>query len=63
MCNVRMPTPQKTTVPVAATDNRDATMQADLETRLRKRRAGAAANVLTGPAGIPATATLGGVAQ
>jgi hypothetical protein len=47
---------------VAATDNTEAQAQADLEARLRKRRAGAAANVLTSPTGIPSTATLGGVA-
>jgi hypothetical protein len=47
---------------VASTDNAEAQAQADLEARLRKRRAGAAANVLTGPTGIPSTATLGGVA-
>lgn len=63
MCMFKTPALPKTQVPVAATDNREATMQADLEARLRKRRAGAAANVLTGPGGIPATPTLGGVAQ
>lgn len=48
---------------VAAYDNTEAYQQADLEARLRKRRAGAAANVLTGPSGLPATPTLGGVAS
>lgn len=47
---------------VAAYDNQEAMQQSDLEARLRKRRAGAAADVLTAPSGIPATATLGGVA-
>lgn len=47
---------------VAATDNAEATRQADLEARLRRRRSGAAANVLTGPRGIPSTPKLGGVA-
>lgn len=47
---------------IAAYDNQEATQQADIEARLRKRQRGAAANVLTGPSGIPATATLGGVA-
>lgn len=62
MCMMpKMPTPKP--VPIAATDNREALAQADLETRLRKRRAGAAADILTGPAGIPATGTMGGVAQ
>lgn len=47
---------------VAATDNREAVQQADLEARLRRRRAGAAANVLTGQTGIPVTSQMGGVA-
>lgn len=47
---------------VAATDNQEATQQADLEARLRRRRAGAAANVLTSQTGIPVTAQMGGVA-
>lgn len=49
-------------VQIAAYDNQEATQQADIEARLRRRRAGAAADVLTGPSGIPATRTLGGVA-
>jgi hypothetical protein len=49
-------------VQIAAYDNTEALQQADLEASLRKRRAGAAANVLTSPIGIPATMTLGGVA-
>lgn len=48
---------------VAAADNQEAVQQADIEARLRKRRAGAAANVLTSASGIPATTTLGGTAQ
>ncbi len=47
---------------IAAFDNTDATQQADLEARLRRRRSGAAAQILTSPTGIPSTATLGGVA-
>ncbi len=35
--------------------------QGDIEARLRKFRAGAAANILTSPRGIPATNTMGGV--
>lgn len=55
-------TPKVSAARVAATDNTEATHQADIEARLRRRRAGAAANVLTGPAGIPAaTSTMGGV--
>lgn len=49
--------------PVAAIDNSEAARQADLESRLRRRRAGAASDILTGPTGIPSTATLGGVAK
>lgn len=47
---------------IAAYDNAEATQAADLEARLRRRRAGAAAQILTSPTGIPSTATLGGVA-
>lgn len=47
---------------IAAYDNTEANAQADIEARLRKRRAGAAANVLTSPVGIPATKKLGQVA-
>ncbi|PZQ99925.1 MAG: hypothetical protein DI533_04655 [Cereibacter sphaeroides] len=47
---------------VAAYDNEEANKQADIEARLRRRRAGAAADVLTSSTGIPATPTLGGVA-
>ncbi|WP_172600808.1 hypothetical protein [Cereibacter sphaeroides] len=55
--------PKIKTPPVAAVDNSEALAQADIEARLRKRRAGAAADVLTGPTGIPATQTLGGAAK
>lgn len=51
-----------TPLQVAAVDNQQATAQSDLEARLRKRRAGAAADILTSPRGIPATPTMGGVA-
>lgn len=44
---------------IAATDNGNATQQADIEARLRRQRAGAAANVLTSPMGIPTNAKLG----
>lgn len=60
MC-MSSPTIRKPTV--AAYDNTEAYQQADLEARLRKRRAGAAANVLTGPSGLPVTPKLGGVAS
>ena len=54
--------PKITPLQVAAYDNQEATQQSDIEARLRKRRAGAAADVLTSARGIPSTATLGGVA-
>lgn len=44
---------------VPDTSGREAIEQGRLERRLRQRRAGAAANVLTGPTGIPAKAQLG----
>lgn len=47
---------------IAAYDNSEAIRTADAEARLRRRRAGAAAQVLTSPTGIPSTPTLGGVA-
>lgn len=65
MCSFKtpkMPAPQQ----IAAYDNAEATAAADYEARLRRRRAGAAANILTSPTGISAasttTKTLGGVA-
>ena len=56
----KIPGPQ----PIAAYDNQEANRQATLEAQLRRRRRGAAADVLTSPVGIPSgsTATLGGVA-
>jgi hypothetical protein len=58
-----MPRPAKITpLQVAAYDNQEATNQADIEARLRKKRAGAAADLLTSPRGIPSTPTMGGVA-
>jgi hypothetical protein len=47
---------------MASPDNREATRQADIEARLRRRRAGAAANVLTSPRGIPSVTRMGEVA-
>lgn len=55
---VKTPAPQQ----IAAYDNTEATRTADAEARLRRRRAGAAANVLTSATGIPSTTTMGGVA-
>lgn len=63
MCLMKTPkiaTPAKQQI--AAYDNGEATRQADLEARLRRRRSGAAGQILTSPTGIPSTATLGGVA-
>lgn len=42
---------------IAAGDNREAIAQGSIEARLRRRRAGAAANVLTGAMGIPSGQT------
>ncbi len=62
MCKPRMPTiTPAAPVQVASYDNAEALNQADIEARLRRRRAGAAANVLTSPTGLPVTATMGGV--
>jgi hypothetical protein len=46
----------------ASTDNSEAVRQADIEARLRKRRAGAAANILTSSSGIPSSPKLGSAA-
>lgn len=49
---------------VAAYDNAEADASASIEARLRRRRAGAANDILTGPVGIPGTTpVMGGVAQ
>jgi len=53
--------PKYSAARVAATDNTEATRQADIEARLRRHRRGAAANVLTSASGIPSTPTMGGV--
>ncbi len=64
MCKMKAPKiPAPPPLPmIAAPDNVEALAQADQEAMLRRRRRGAAANVLTGPSGIPATPTMGGVA-
>jgi hypothetical protein len=59
MCKMKVKTPS---IPVAQYDNGEALAQADQEAALRRRRRGAAANILTGPMGIPATPTMGGAA-
>jgi hypothetical protein len=58
MCMPKVKAPKP--VQVAAYDNSEALRQADMEAGLRRRRRGAAANILTGPSGIPASATMGG---
>ncbi len=60
MCGMKVKAPKP--VQVAAYDNQEALAQADMEAALRRRRRGAAANILTGPSGIPASATMGGAA-
>ena len=62
MCLMRTPSAPKA-APIAAFDNTESIRSADIEARLRRRRAGAAANVLTSAQGIPATPTLGGTAR
>lgn len=47
---------------IAAVDNGEAIQQGDIEARLRRRRGGAANDILTSAVGIPVTRTLGGVA-
>lgn len=61
MCMFKPPKPQRQQI--AATDNSDALRAADIEAKLRRRRSGAAANILTSPTGMPVTPTMGGVAQ
>lgn len=63
MCLMKTPKIQTPAAPqIAAFDNQEATRDADIEARLRRRRSGVAAQILTSPTGIPSTATLGGVA-
>lgn len=60
MCMPKVKAPKP--VQVAAYDNSEALAQADMEAGLRRRRRGAAANILTGPSGIPGNPTMGGAA-
>lgn len=62
MCLFKTKLPTPAVQQIAAYDNTEAIRASDTEARLRRARAGAAANVLTSPTGIPSTATLGGVA-
>jgi hypothetical protein len=62
MCLVSKSKPSTTSAApqlIAAPQSPEASASADIEARLRRRRAGAAANVLTSPTGIPATSQLG----
>ncbi len=59
MCVFGQRTPTPAAPILAATDNSQATAQASVEASLRRKRAGAAANVLTSPSGIPSTRRLG----
>ena len=64
MCFMKQPKVQAPAVQqIAAYDNTQATEAADFEAALRRRRAGAASQILTSPVGIPSTTTLGGVPQ
>lgn len=67
MCFFKTPKVSAASQRIAAYDNTEATRQGGIEAALRRRRAGAAANVLTSPTGIPSTrsstAQLGGVAS
>lgn len=63
MCVFNRKMPTQKAAPIAAMDNSESLRSADIEARLRRRRAGAAANVLTSAQGIPHTPTLGGVAR
>lgn len=60
MCKMKVKAPPP--VQVAAYDNQEALAEADREAALRRRRRGAAANILTGPSGIPSSPTMGGAA-
>lgn len=59
MClfNAKAPDIKQPSVPDPG--GREAVEQGRLESRLRRRRAGAAADILTSPTGIPAAAKLG----
>lgn len=61
MCIFRTSKIEKAAIP--SSTGIEASRTADAEARLRRARAGAAADVLTSARGIPATATLGGIAS
>lgn len=64
MCVFNRPeVPTSASAPIiASTNNAEASERADIEARLRRRRQGAAANILTSPMGIPAKTQLGAAA-
>lgn len=53
MCFVKAPKASAASQKIAAYDNSEAVEAGAIEARLRRRRAGAAANVLTSATGIP----------
>ncbi|GGH36266.1 hypothetical protein SAMN05444007_108243 [Cribrihabitans marinus] len=61
MCMMRTPKAPSVAAPqlIPAARSAEAGDAADMEARLRRRRAGAAANVLTSALGIPSSAKLG----
>lgn len=65
MCDFSPNTKSAAAPIIASRDNREAIQQGAIEARLRRARAGAAANVLTSPMGIPSGAArvpaMGGV--
>ncbi len=64
MCMFKTPKVSAAPQKIAAYDNTESVAAADMEARLRRRRAGAAANILTSPTGLGGTtATMGGVAS
>jgi hypothetical protein len=62
MCFPKIPKGSVAAPLIAAYDNTEAVQQGAIEGRLRRMRAGAAANVLTSPTGIPSVRQLGAVA-
>jgi len=47
---------------IASTSSREAVDQGEIQARMRRARAGAAAQILTSPTGIPSTPQMGKVA-
>lgn len=59
MCFSKPDIPTAAAPIITGSSTAEASAAADIEARLRRRRAGAAANVLTSPTGIPSTGKLG----